>query len=915
MLVGRRIECDVLDELLEEVRGGYSCVLVVRGEPGVGKTALADYAMESASGFRIAHAAGVESEAELAFAALKQLCTPMLDRIEDLPRPQRDALGAALGLSAGGALEPYLVGLAVLSLLSGAAQERPLLCIVDDAHWLDRASAQALAFVARRLLADRVAFLFATRAASDDLTGLPELRVDGLAAEDARTLLASAIDAPLDERARDRIIAEARGNPLALLELPRGLTVAELAVGIRPGAALPLAARIEESFVRRLAELPVDTRRLVLVAAADQLGDPGTLWRAAARLGIGADAAPPAAAAGLVDIGADVRFRHPLVRSAVYTAASPDERREVHRALAEATDAELDPDRRAWHLAEATPGPDEHVAAELERSAGRARERGGLAAAAAFLERSAELTPDPATQALRRLLAAGADLAAGSKDRARGLLEQSVPRLADPAARAQAMRIEGALRFADGRGGDTPTLLFDAAMALRDVDPRLARDTLMHAIEAAMWAGGLATGTTLLEVAQAARTMPAPEHDARTPSLMLTGYSERLTTGYAAAVDWWRRAADALAAEVREDTYQWHGMVWNATGELFDFETHIAVARERVQMVREQGALTTLPVSLSCLAWCERLAGRIAMAESLTAEAREIASAIDSPAMPGAHELMNLAMLAWRGRDQETRAVAQAVAAEARARGQGLAATLAQFCLTTLHLGHGRYEEARAAALVAFDEDPLYIGSIYLADVVEAAVRSGDRGTAQIALERLTERAPASATPWALGLLARARALVAAADDAEPFHLDAIDHLERSGVATDLARTHLLYGEWLRRQGRNEAATQLRLAHEMLQSMGGTAFANRARVELLAIGEQAGAAVSDTHDGLTPREQQIALLAVEGESDAEIAAELFLSPHTVDYHLRNVFDKLGIDSRDRLAGALGDEVAAVAPSG
>jgi hypothetical protein len=599
MLIGRQSERGALDHLLRKVRGGRSGVVVVRGEPGVGKTALLGSLVASASGFRVVSATGVESEAELAFAALQQLLAPMLNGLDGLPGPQRDALGAAFGLTAHAAPERFLVGLAALSLLSNVAQEQPLLCVVDDAQWLDTASVQAFAFVARRLLAERVAFVIATRASSDDFAGLPELQIEGLDDGDARALLSSALPGPLNDRVRDMIVEETRGNPLALLELPRGLSVAELSAGFAAPAAVPLVGRIEQSFQRRLRALPADSRRLLLIASAEPLADPERVWRAAQLLGLGTDAARPASEAGLMDIDEGVRFRHPLVRSAAYHAASAQERQQAHSALASATDAELEPDRRAWHLAEAAVGVDEAVASELERSAGRAQERGGLAAAAAFLERAAELTPDHRRRALRQMLAAGAYLAAGANGRAQLLLEQSTPGLDDPGARAQAMRIEGAIRFADGRGGDTPSLLLGAATALSEIDGQQAREVLMEAFEAAMWAGTLTSGTTLLDLAEAARANPAPSEDGSTASLMLTGYTERLTNGYPAAVEWWQRAVRAHAHEARSQ--QWQGMLWNATGELLDFESHTTTARQRVRLVREDGALANLPVALDGL--------------------------------------------------------------------------------------------------------------------------------------------------------------------------------------------------------------------------------------------------------------------------------------------------------------------------
>jgi DNA-binding CsgD family transcriptional regulator len=915
LLVGRRSECDVLDHLLAEARSGRSQVLVLGGEPGVGKTALLEYLVGSADGFRVARAVGVQSEVELAFAALQQLCAPMLDGLDGLPEPQRDALGAALGLSAGNAPERFLVGLAALSLLSAAAERQPLLCVVDDAQWLDRPSAQALAFVARRLMADPVALVFASREPSEDLAGLPELGVGGLADKDARELLAAAVKAPLDERVRDRIVAEAGGNPLALLELPRGLSPGELAVGFGPTRSIPLSGRIEESYRRRVEDLPADTQQLLHVAAADQLGDPITVWMAADRLGVPRDAAAPAAEAGLLDTVPAFRFHHPLVRSAVYDAASVAQRRAAHRALAEVIDPETDPDRRAWHLAAATTGPDEEIAGELERSAGRAQVRGGMAAAAAFLERSAELTPDRERQATRLLMAARAHLIAGAHERAEDLLSSASRHLPDPGARAQAMRMEGAIRFADGRGGDTPSLLFDAAMALRDLDVPLARETLFEAFEAAMWAGHLTTGTTMFDVARAARNLPPPEGHTATVSLLLSGYTERLTASYADGVDSWRRAAEAVADDARgEPRLQWwHGMAWNATGELFDFPSHLAIARLRARLAREEGALVTLPVALSCLAWSEMLSGRVDVGESLVTEAIDIAESAGIPSMPGAQDLMRLGMLVWRGHDTEAGPFADAVIAEAGMRSQGLAAVLARYCLMILELGHARYGAARSHALAVYEDDPLYIGSIALADIVEATLRSDDRATAAAAAERLSERALASGMPWGLGLMARARALLATDAEAESLYLEAIAQLERSGVVTDLARAHLLYGEWLRRRRRRKDAREaLRTAHTMLQATGGSAFANRASIELLATGERARERTDASRDELTPQERQVAELAADGDSNAEIAAQLFISPHTVAYHLRKVFAKLDITSRNQLGGVLGDELEAAA---
>jgi DNA-binding CsgD family transcriptional regulator/tetratricopeptide (TPR) repeat protein len=913
MLYGRSRECDALDQLLAAARSGHSGVLVLRGEPGMGKTALLLYAVRSASGFRVARAVGVESERELAFATLQQLCAPLLDALDELPDIQRDALRAAFGLRAAKPPQRFLVGLAALSLCSAAGEEKPLLCVVDDAQWLDRESAQAVAFVARRLLADPVALLLATRERNGEFSGLPELIVGGLDDEDARGLLKASMPAPVSERVRDRIVAETQGNPLALLELPRGLTPSQLAAGFTAPAAVSLSGRIEDSFRRRVEQLPVDAQRLLLVAAAEPVGEPTLVWDAARRLGVGNDAAAPAAAAGLLDIDSRVVFRHPLVRSAIYRAASSVERREVHRALADATDRQLDPDRRAWHLAEAAQGPDDDVAAALERSAGRAEQRGGQAAAAAFLERSAELSVAPQRRAQRLLAAAGAHLAAGAFPQARALVEQGASQLVDPAGRARSLALEGAIRFADGRGGETPSLLLEAARALGDVDRRMARETLLAALEAALWAGQLTTGTTVFDVAEAARAMPAEDEDDSTANLLLRGYTEQFTNSYAAAVGWWRRAAEQDLTEVDEAPHQWQGMVWNATGHVLDFEGHAAAARKWLRQARTHGALSTLGHAFNAVGWTELLSGRGNDVERWIVDALEIAAATGAPSFPGAEGISRLALLSWSGREEEARQVAEAVMAGAFVRGQGLGVSLAHFFLTKLELSLGRYDEARIHALAVFEQDPSYTGTMALGDIVEATVRAGDTESARAALARLSERAEASGAPWGLGLLARARALLAEDCDAETLYEQSLAQLARSGVATELARSRLLYGEWLRRhRRRRDARVQLRAAHAMFMAMDAEAWAKRAGVEVGATGEHARPRVSETRDELTAQERHVAQLAAAGESNAEIAAELFISRHTVAYHLRKVFVKLGISSRNQLARALSDNANAPA---
>ena len=547
VLHGRRVEREALERLLAAVRGGQSRVLVVCGEPGVGKTALVESAIGSASGFGVLRAVGIESEMELPFAALHQLCSPILDRLDQLPGPQQDALGVAFGVRAGDAPDRFLVGLAVLSLLSEVAAQRPLVCVVDDAQWLDRASAQALVFVGRRLLAESVALVLATRNPSDEFEGLPKLFVEGLRDGDARALLGSALRVPLDERVLERIVAETRGNPLALLELPRGLTPAELAGGFGLPDAPGLSGRIEESFARRLTGLPVDTQRLLLVAAAEPVGDPVLVWRAAGRLGIGVQAA--ADTGGLLVIGASVTFRHPLVRSSVYRAASPEERQAVHRALADATDPAADPDRRAWHLAQATPGLDEDVASELERSAGRAQARGGLAAAAAFLERACALTPEPARRARRALAAAQAEHQAGAFDAALRLVAIAEAGPLNDLRCAQVELLRGQIAFALNRSSDAPPLLLMAAKRLERVDERLARETYLDALTAVFFPGMLASDEIVLETARAARAAPASSQPPSASDLLLDGLALLLTEGYAAGTPMLRRAVNAFRRE------------------------------------------------------------------------------------------------------------------------------------------------------------------------------------------------------------------------------------------------------------------------------------------------------------------------------------------------------------------------------
>jgi DNA-binding CsgD family transcriptional regulator len=899
-LVGRQREREVLGRLLNAARGGDGGVLVVYGEPGVGKTALLEWTVEEARRFRVLRAVGIEGEMELPFAALQQLCSPILEFTERLPMPQGDALAVAFGLSAGAPPSPFLVGLAVLGLLSEAAEERPLLCVVDDAQWLDRASALALAFVARRLRAEKVASVFAARDLGDTLAGLPELRVEPLGRRDARTLLESVLPAPLDERVLDRIVVETRGNPLALLELPRGLTPSELAGGFGLPVAVPLSASIEESFTRRLAGLPGDARRLMLVAAADPVGDTALVWRAARQLGIPESVVEAVEAEGSLELGARVVFRHPLVRSAVYRAAGLKERRAVHRALAEATDPEIDPDRRAWHRAQAASTPDEDVAAELERSAGRAQARGGLAAVAAFLERAAALTPEPTHRAQRLLAAAGAKRDAGALETALGLLVDVEAGVLDELGRARVDLLRAQIALEQRRGRDAGPLFLSAARRLEPVDPELARETYLEALAGAMSSDVEVVGGAPA-VAQAARAAPTGTAPPRTVDVLLDAFAIRLTDGYAAAAPTLARALELLLATdvSSEDVGQRLSASRSRDSnivalEMWDDEAVHLLAARQVQVARDAGALVHLQFALSFLARSHMLAGELAAATLMIDEARSIAEATGNPALVNAPMIL----AAWRGHEAQASELIEASSEEAAARRW----TSNNYARSVLYNGLGRYDAARDAAWEAMQPDPIGYGAYLVPELAEAASRTGDRALLESALEWLSERTGVISSGWATGIEARVRALLSEGEVAESHYRESVAHLSGPHVRVELARTHLLYGEWLRRERRRlDARKHLRTALEAFTSMGAEAFARRAERELLATGERARKRTVDTLDQLTPQETQIARLAATGHTNREIAAQLFISPSTVEYHLRKAFRKLDVKSRTQLA--------------
>jgi DNA-binding CsgD family transcriptional regulator len=912
VLLNRDRERDALDGVLNDLRMGLSAILVLHGEAGIGKSALLGYAVEAASGMQVARVVGVESEMEFGFAALHQLLMPFLAGLDELPPPQREALRSAFGLAADGSVNHFLIGLATLTLLAGAATERPLLCVVDDAQWLDRASAHVLAFVARRLLADRIGMLFGVRDATEwrvPLEGLANLHILALPDDDARRLLRTISSGAMDPWHTERILAEARGNPLALVELGGEATPSEVVAG-SPLEPLPLSARLEQRFLRRVQALSPGAQTLLLTAAADASGDAALVWRAAAAQGVSsADSDVPGLERLLSFVG-EVHFRHPLMRSAVYHGAPVTARRRAHQALAIASDPRLHPDHRAWHLAQASVGPDEQVAAELERSAERARQRGGWAANAAFLVRAAALTPDEERRAVRRLHAADAQLVAGAPTAAADLLEQAMPALRDPHRRAEARRLEAWVRFELGESAAAPAILLEAAKALGKVDVPFSRQALLEAWEASLYAGQVAGTSNLREIARFIReSAPPPQGEPSPGDLLLDGLG-RLDVDYAGGVDLLRSAIARLGEhEAPHDEYlQWLSLAVLAAFELWDEDAMEAVCSRGVRLARERGALTSLLTLLRYQALAEQVFGRYASAEAILQEAQATSTATGNVGVFGSPRVFECTIVARRGQEAAARETAAAASAEAIETGQAGALRYVQSALAVLEIGLGNYAAALDYARRVYEADQFPLGTAILPDLIVAASRSDEPDLAAEGLARLSDRAQASGTRLARGILYRSRALVADDEHAGPLYVQAVEHLKECRAIPELARAHLLYGEWLRRQRRRrEAREELRAAREMFTAIGAEAFAERARLELLATGERIRRRTPDSIDVLTPQEAQIARLASEGASNLEIATQLFVSSSTVAYHLRKVFRKLGVSSRAGLAAALREE--------
>jgi DNA-binding CsgD family transcriptional regulator len=905
VLLDRAAESAAVEGVLGAVRGGLSGVLVLRGEAGIGKTALLEWAAGRAGDMRLSRVAGVQAEMGLGFAGLHQLLIPFLGGLEQLPGPQRQALGSAFGLVAGPAPDRFLVGLAALTLLADAADEGPVLCLVDDAQWLDLVSVEVLGFVARRLYADRVGVLFTVREGEGQaaaLAGLPELVLGGLDGEAAGELLAVSAAAPVDGRVSAQVVAGVAGNPLALVELAGELTPGELSGAVPLSWPLRSGGRLEELYLARVRALPAGTQLLVLVAAADPTGDPELVARAAGQLGAGTEAGEAAGTGRLVSWQPRVRFRHPLIRSAAYWAAPPGARRRAHAALAAVTDPAADPDRRAWHRAQAAPGPDEQVAAGLEHSAGRAQDRGGLAAAAALLERAAALTPDPARRAGRALAAAQASVRAGAFAKARDLLATAETGPLDEFQRALADLLRAQLAYVTSRGGDAPPLLLKAARQLEQIDPGLARATYLDALSAGMFAGRLAEpGSGILEVARAAGAAPRPPQVPRAPDLLLDGLATQYNDGYAASLPMLRRAlgafGDGMSAE-EELHWLWLAGVVGAT-RVWDHDYWDVLSARHVQLARETGALSELPLALTSRAYVLLFAGELTAAASLIDEVQAVKEATGSGLAPyGA-----LGLAALRGEEAEALAVIDATMEDVTRRGEGVGITFAEWANAVLSNGLGHYDKAAAAAQRAcsFDDD---IGELLwpTVELIEAAARTGMTEAAASALDRLEEMTSASDTDWGLGVRARSRALLSEGEAAERLYRESIARLGRTRLRIDLARAHLLYGEWLRRERRRrDAREHLRAAHDMLEAIGMAAFAERARRELQATGARPRPRGPEAAEVLTTQEALIVRMVAGQLTNREIAARLFISPSTVEYHLRKIFRKLGVTSRTQLA--------------
>jgi len=915
-LLGRQAESAAIDELLAAARDGLSGVLLLTGEPGIGKTRLLEYAAAAAADLRVIWLTGVESETQLGFGALHRLLRPFLDRLPGLPGPQRDALRAAFGLSGGEPPDRYLVGLGTLTLLSGVAAEHPVACLVDDVHWLDRESAEALAFTARRLHADALAFVFAGRpeaGAQGAFAALPGRRVGGLEPLDGRALLALGVDGSLDPVVADRLVAGTGGNPLALTELTVQLSPEQLAGVASLPARLPVSRMLDAYFRAAISALPPDTRTLLLLVAAAQAQDAALIWRAAGALGLTARAARSAVERGILAREPRLAFRHPLLRSAVYADADPGQRRQVHAALAAACASAGAAERSAWHRAEAAAGADDEAAAALEAAADLARTRGGYSEQALFLARAAELTTAPGRRAGRLLAAADAYLISGDPAAAEVMLDTAA-HLTDPVSRARALRTRAMIELFHVRVASVPAMMLDAVTELGGQDPRMAWDLLFGAMHAALMAREHVSGTTLADVAKVtAGAWHDPDAAGWSPDLLMEGLARRVAEGHAQAVPVLRQALARLRAcpVLKETGIPVSVLVSFASDELWDIEALREIAGRLAAADRGQGALFALGQTLLVAAQGEIVAGRLAEAGACYDEADDFFAATGFPAGGPVNRAL---LLAWTGREDELGIAMAGITSLADSFGQGHLRNWGLHALAVLDLGLGRYQSALGHAMEVYRDDPPGVGNVVLPLIVEAGVRAGQHEAAAVALTRLTERARAAGTPWGLGLLARCEALMSAGEQAEARYRESVELLSQVPVALDLARTRLLFGQWLRRRRRRgEARQHLRAAHQVFDSCGAVPFAEQARAELLATGEHARTRTLPDPGDLTAQERQVAILAARGSTNAEIASRLFITVSTVEFHLNKVFRKLGISSRRQIASRL--ELGEEGPAG
>lgn len=903
-LRGRRRELTELGALVDRARAGHSGALVVSGEAGVGKTALLEHVVKRSAGqVRVEHIVASQSEMELAYAGLQQLCGHLMGSVGCLPDPQREAIEAAFGLRQASASSPFLVGLALLGLLTEAREDRALLCVVDDAQWLDEASARALAFAARRLDAEGVAVLLAMREVGDMFDGLPRLVVTGLRQDDAREVLRLAVPGGLDRRVRDQLVAEARGNPLALRELPRALSPAEIAGGFNLTRSMALEDRIEHSVLAQLEPLPGSARQLLLLAAADPTGDPELLWRASAVLGLPPEAFDAAKDADALLVGTRVGFRHPLVRSAVYRAASPEERRRVHAALADVTVAASDPDRRAWHRANATLRPHEDVAADLERSADRARTRGGAAAVGAFLERAAELTPAPADRGRRLIAAAEAKHDAGAPTQALTLLDAVRGLPLGAAQEALIARLRARAEYARQRDGSAPRLLLKAAQRLEPYDPELARDTYIEALAAAIYGGRLGDAGQAAAVAHAILRATASEESDSARDLILRGQALLTAKGQQAALDTLRRAQRAYLDQAPDALgVHWMWFASRAAQDLWDARVLRSLADRQVDLAREQGLVTVLPIALSLLMLAQTVDGDLAAAEASCDEIDAIKDVTGHP-LP---QYGRMFLAAYRGRDAEMEPLAERIRADAQARGEGYGLSAVNFAEAILYNGLGDFERAVECGRRELPyTHELNHAMRTLLEVVEAATHIGDLALAQEAFDKLAGVTRPVGTNWASAVLAMAEAQLREGDEAQALYEEAIERFEQERIPIMIGRCRLLYGEALKhRRLHARAQDQFKAAHQILTACGLAGFARRAAAEPSTSGGVARARPHGAAAQLTNQELNVARLAGEGLTNRDIGARLFISAHTAEYHLRKVFTKLGVRRRTELKKAL-----------